>query len=121
MKIAVNLNAVKELEAMPEGIYPVRVDKVENAMSKESKQPMLAIEAAITSGEFMGRAVFINLSLQEKALWKTKGFCEAAGISWTDDGFDSDDLIGAELRVQLGVKLYENKPRNEVLDFFKLS
>ena len=121
MKVHVNLNEVKGIEAVPEGIYSIRVDKVESKNSKSSGKPMIAIETSVTDGEFMGRMLFINLSLDEKALWKVKDFYTACGVGWADDGFETDDLIGAELKAQVETELYENKMTNRVTDFFKLS
>lgn len=117
-KIAVNLHDVKELEALHPGQYPVMIESITETKSKEKQKEMCKIKFKCT-GEGLHNVLFTNIMLDENSMWKWKQLYEAANISYDESGFDTDDLIGAELIVTVDIEMYNGKPQNKVGDFLK--
>jgi hypothetical protein len=65
------------------------------------------------------RTVWSNYSLKQNSLWKLAELVKSAGIPYEEgDGgaivFDSDDLDGCEVMVEVGTDTWQDKLRNTV-------
>lgn len=105
-------------EAVPDGIYKVKVDSVEKKHKPGSEYPYLSVQMHPEDGEHNKHKLFLNLSFHPSALWNLKGFVLQAGVPWPKGkGFYYKDLIGKTLSVTVGVKPHyqdENRKVNEV-------
>lgn len=114
MRINVNLDDVQEDQPLTPDWYPVRVVGAEVKNAKDGESQYIALDMEITAGDAEGRHVFDNLSLKERALFKLKKFMKAAGIPWEPDGFNTEDMYGAELEVYVDNEEYQGELRNRV-------
>lgn len=106
----------------PEGNYRVKVTECE---AKEyNGKAKLFVKAEILLGpgkstELVGKNASQFYDQGAASWWKTGPFLEACGIEITKDedgagsDFDTDDLIGSELIVQMKIKEYDGKESNE--------
>jgi hypothetical protein len=69
-----------DFETIPEGSYPIVVDKAEVRESKSSDNPYINWEMTITEGEHEGRRLWMITSLSPKALFRLKDVFEALGV-----------------------------------------
>lgn len=107
-------------DAVPEDEYQAAFTsyRIENA--KASGQPMVVLEFAVTEGEYAGRKFWQNHSLQPQALFALKGTMLALGCDEeTLEGpleleDELDDLIGSDVRLEVGQNEYEGKMRNRI-------
>lgn len=118
MKISTPRSSVKLLEAIPQDIYTLSCTKAE-VKESSTKNPMIKAEFVVTEGEFHGRKLFDNFSLQDQALFKVAQYCEMAGISWGEDGFESNDMVGTTVKASVTQELYEEKVTNKIKDYMK--
>lgn len=124
MKVTVNPNTESSgfgyVEAGP---YRLRVMKCEHKEGK--KYPYLKWEFELvdktlkaTDAKSEPGHVFENTTLKNegtKDQFRLKQVCEALGVVWGD--FDTDEMSGRELDVQLGIHEYQGKLSNEVKTF----
>jgi len=111
----IDLSSVDSLEALPDGRYSVIVSEVEERISDTSQQPYLAWTFEVVAGEYKGRKLWNNTSLQPHALWKLKETFEALGMDTTKKiTFVEKNLCGLRCDVILGQREWEGQTRNEV-------
>lgn len=119
-------------DAMPEGRYPVIIEKVEVRESKSSDNNYFNWELTITEGEFEGRKLWMITSLSPKALFRLKDVYEALGVledemdlQWDDDVEITPqagplvlhpDVVGLPAIAIVGIEPYDGKDRNRVND-----
>ena len=115
MQVNLNLTNIKDLE---DGIYPVRVESVEQTKSKSSGNPMLKVTFNVIDSN---RKLFDNFSFQDSALFKLRDFLVATNITFDENGFDDQELIGREVRVQVQNEMYEGKSRPKIVAFFSIA
>lgn len=100
-----------EFEALPEGIYVVKLNKVDVRQSK--KDPTgpgyWAWELEVVDGEFKGRRQWVNTSLKDTADWKMKEVFEAFG--YTTDS-DTDEIVGERCRIAVVQRVIEGGARD---------
>lgn len=118
-RVPVNLAEVKPLEALPPGTYSVVILAMEDKKSKNGKD-MVKITFQCTE-EGLSNKFFTNILLEESSMFKWKELYDACRIPYGADGFDTDDLKEAELKVTVDQELYEDKLQNKVKNFLKLS
>lgn len=103
------------------------------AKSKASGNPTVNVKLTITkdteNGEWGGRVLFRNFSLQSTSLWALKQFADRAGAR--EDLFNNDEasvtdimseLIGLAVKVRIGVHEYpegSGQMRNDVAEFIQ--
>ena len=111
----IDFSGVDELVALPDGRYSVIVEQVEEKISENSGKPYFAWTFEVTTGEFKGRKLWNNTSLQPHALWKLKETLDALGVDTTKKvSFIEKDLCGIRCDVVIGQREYEGQMRNEV-------
>lgn len=115
--IQVNLDEVPEQRLVDPGWYRVRVEKAEPRQNRDGNGQHIAWELRIVEGEFEGQPLFFNTGLSDKGLPILKRFLKAAGFQWDPKGFDTADVLGAELEVRVEHREYEGEPRNDVRGF----
>lgn len=120
-------------QVMPEGLYPVVVEKVEIRESKSSDNPYLNWELTITDGEHEGRKLWQITSLSPKALFRLKDQFLALGviegdeedfpIEWDDDIsitpeagplLIEPEVTGMAATAVVTIDAYQGKDRNRV-------
>ena len=101
-------------DPLPAGVYLATITGAEVKQSKSSDSKMIVVEFTVSDGDFAKRKLFRNFSLSEKALGFLKELCEKGHIEFTDDGLDTENMLGAELSLQVGQREYEGKLNNEV-------
>jgi len=118
-RINVNLNDVADsgFEVYPEGSYRVEItDKTKVRTSNEGNQT-IGWMTRIMDGEFEGKSLYWQTSLQPQALWNLKAMLKAMKLPWGEDGFDLEDTVGAVLVVDVESREWEGKPRNNVVGY----
>jgi hypothetical protein len=124
--INVDLNDAKELTPLPGGTYSAVVEKVEVRKNRNNEGQHIYVEMAVVDcadETLNGRKLFYRVSLpradqtpDQKAntLYFVKQLVEACGAPWEPQGFDTNDLIGAQIQVSVSLTEYNGKPTNEV-------
>lgn len=102
-----------------EGDYLIEVDEVEQKESSTGN-PMLVFTFKITEGDFKGKKLFHNCSLQPQALFNLRGLLEALGLEVPQGvmEFDPADLIGETCGASVVHELYEGKTKARIGEFF---
>ncbi len=121
-RINVRLDDVESgFETYPEGSYLVELQETSKiAKSKTSGEPKITWISKIMEGEFEGKLLSWDTSLQAQALWNLKGMLEQIdGVEWEEDGFELDDCIYQKLTVDVIVEEWEGTPRNYVRGYHK--
>lgn len=68
-----------------------------------------------------GRTLYCITSLAAAALFKLKRFLLAAGVEFSNDGFDTESAIGQQLQVDVTQREYpkdSGEMKNEIVKFF---
>lgn len=105
-----------------EGNYEVKTIEVEQSIGDKSGEPYLKWQfEIISSGEFKGKSLYYNTSLQQKSLWNLRGVLEVLGIEIPDgpEDLDLDELIDRTVGVEVQHEIYEGKPKSVIVDFFE--
>ena len=120
----VDFSQVQEFTPLPEGTYEASLSGSELvAASKTSGQPYMALTFTVSEGEFQGRKLFRNLSLQPQALWAFKQAVVRLGANPDDfvGMLEMEDLqaivgglVGAPCRISVGLREYNGELRNEL-------
>lgn len=100
-----------EFQLLPTGKYHCEVTGAEMTETKGGKNPgtpMVKLEFTIVGGDkYKNRKVWDNLVLNTEALWKTKAFLLALGLTKEevedeDFEFEPEEYVGQELDVRVG-------------------
>jgi len=104
---------------MPEGDYPARITKVEDAKSSGDEGFMWLFTIAVDKG---GTYPYY-CKLQENQLWKVRNLCIAAGMNVPKKKLklDPEKLVGKRIAVTLEDDEYEGKKQSVVQATFPLS
>jgi len=104
------LGDVKEPEAVPEGIYDLRIVKFEEGESKKGN-PMTTVFIKIEDAAYPNASIVRHWLMQptsdtpsdqrQMRLLDTKRFLLAFGIPYEHDSYNTDDFIGATARCTL--------------------
>ncbi len=105
----------------PTGSYTLLVKEARQEAAKSSGELKLSVKFEIIDGpggsnEFAGKTVFSSYSLQEKAAFRVRKLCAAAGMSKEeiDAGVDDELLLGRTIKADLAVEKYNGKDNNRV-------
>lgn len=115
-RIDVNLDAVEDAEgdAHPDGETLTTVAKSEIRPNKNGDGQHILWTLKVNDSDNK-RPLWLRHSLKPKALWNLKQFLQAAGFRWESDGsFDTADVHGSEVFVQVKQREFEGKLSNEV-------
>ena len=119
-ELNVDWDSVAESEAVPEGRYQTRIDKVKDKTSPNNNQYWL-MSFTITDEPAIGRKVFGNFMLSPTSLWKLRNLMKAIGMATQGlSALNADDYIGAEVGVVVVHELYDGEVRARVQSFFPL-
>jgi hypothetical protein len=131
MRIEANLNNVKEIEALPGGVYSAFIPEEPKLIeSKEKKTPGLQFTFKLTDpGTEIAPGVPRTI---KHTIWKSaemgwehfrmREVCEACGVALENP--DTADFVGANLKLAIAVESYESsngepRTRNVVDHFLK--
>lgn len=107
---------------LPEGTYPCIVRDATMKPPNDSGNRSLECLFEVTDGPLAGRRFRSWYYQTQKASWKTKKLLDATGIEYEEKAvsdtkkilrFDTDDLIGARLKMIATAKEYEGKKGND--------
>ncbi len=126
--VSENLDNVKTgFDPLPVGEYLVKCEMPEEVKSKKGSrmlnckgtvlEPIIATNEAGEEVTTEGRVMFWNLMLEGDGLGITKGFLEAAGITWEGNTFNTDLIAGVMVRVKNTHRLYDGRIRDNVAGF----
>lgn len=113
---------------IPAGIYEARVTEVSveetSPRSKYPGHPMLKMKYTVAPGsEHEGHSVMDWQVLPHEEMdseqfrinrSKVKALCLAAGVDIEEDGFDTDDMLDAEVKILVDVETNDGQKRNTV-------
>jgi hypothetical protein len=101
---------------LPEGeTFVFEVAEVEQKTSDNSGADYLSFTLKVAEGDYQGAKVWDNMSLQPQALWKLRGFLEAAGF--VIDGvvdLDLNELKGLQVSGTVVHEEYQGKKKNRI-------
>lgn len=119
-RINVKLDEVEGGFALyPEGSYLVELQETSKIKKAKSGAPKISWISKILEGEFEGKLLSWDTSLQEQALWNLKSMLEVIDVEWDGDGFDLDDCTYQKVIVDVIVEEWEGNPRNYVRGYHR--
>lgn len=100
---------IKDSPPAPEGEYDLKVLKVDSRRNKDDTRDMIVVTLQIESDEdYALLSEYLSIPHDEDDAkssklmsLRIKKFLTAFGIEFSDDGFDPEDLEGAEARLPL--------------------
>lgn len=118
--IKVDFSDTESQGVVDEGDYVIEVTEVEQKTSDNSGADYLAWEFKIDGGDFDGRKLFHNTSLQPQALFNLRGLLEALGTEVPQGvmEFDPADMIGEKCGCTVAHEKYEGKTKARPVEFF---
>lgn len=112
---------VPKREAVPEGMYLVTIEAIEEKQSKTDKPMLVARFKEPNSGS----AIFENFIPLPENMWRLQDLCDALGID-TSVNFDTTDFIQMAIGRTVKVKLIQREypegsgeMQNSVKKFYK--
>lgn len=124
-RVTVDFSDVQDFEPVPEGEYPVLIEKVNYVeAATEDKFDYMGWELTISDGEYQNRKLWLNTSFSPKALFKLKEVLE--NLDLYDDELDIDydedamivttpELSGLPAIAVVEESTYNNRPTNNVV------
>ena len=117
-KVKVNMEGVESFRRCPEGQWLAKLKKIELGESQGSGDECLKAQFEVIDGRAKGDTVFETFSLNEKALWKLKGFLEAIGMKSTGKlNLDLDKLEGKVCIIDVIHDEYQGKKRAKIASY----
>lgn len=118
--ISVDFSDTESQASLPEGDFLFEVDEVEQKTSENSGNDYLSITFKVAEGEFKGKKVWHNCSLQPQALFNLRGVLEALGFEVPQGVMELDpaDMIGETCGGTVQLEVYEGKKRPRIVEFF---
>lgn len=120
-RITLDMNKIGQSNLVPEGKYIVQIIDGTKAMTSKNDNQMLMLRLQITEGEYDELKLmpfFVMATSDARFLFDE--VIVASGIDYDEDGVDIDNLIGANLIVELGVEEFEGKTRNKLLHCYAI-
>lgn len=120
-EFSVNWDEVSQLEAIPPGKYPARIDKVEEKISEQKHNDFWQMTFTLTEEPLIGRKVFGNFMLQPTTLWKLRQLMKQIGMPTAGVGnLNADEFVGQEVGISVVHELYEGETRSKIQGFYRL-
>ncbi len=121
----VNMNLNNVPDNVEPGWYPVQVESAEIRTTQDGQGEFIRWDLKIIDpdSEFNGWPLRVNTPIKlapgkdQRALRITKDFLRAAEIEWDEDGFDTEDVLGAELEVQVQHRTWQGRVQEDVTSF----
>ena len=109
--IAVDFSETESQASLPEGDFLFEVEDVEQKTSESSGNDYLSLTFKVAEGEFKGKKVWHNCSLQPQALFNLRGVLEALGFEVPQGVMELDpaDMIGETCGGTVQLEVYEGK------------
>ncbi|MCA9643775.1 MAG: DUF669 domain-containing protein [Myxococcales bacterium] len=115
-----------EWKPLPEGQYDFKITNVETTTSGGGN-PQLKLHMEVVGGEYDGKKSTYFLSLLQQSLWVLYNITDALQIERTETGevdeagqpvyeFEADDMVGAYVRFNVGIREYNGKKNNTFND-----
>lgn len=125
MKIAGNLQDVKDKQPVPGATYKVRcVEAPQQPKAAKSGREMLEFKLQLCSPlgpEYWDTFTF-RVVKQDSVGWVNRNMrdlFQCFNVPFSADGFETNDLLHREGNVVIEQKLYEGKPTNEIMELCK--
>ena len=100
------------------GKYGVKIEVAELRDNKAKDGKLLYMEYSVQEPEDLkGHKLFDRISLKETSLWRLKRFLTAAEVPYECASFDTEDVLGATLEVQVRTSEYQGRLGNEIADY----
>lgn len=118
--LSVDFSETETQQTIEEGDYVLTVDEVEQKTSDNSGNDYLSITFKIAEGQFKGKKVYHNCSLQPQALFNLRGLLEALGFEVPQGRMDLDpaDMIGETCGASIAHEVYQGKTKARPVEFF---
>ncbi len=101
-----NIDDVDDFTPLPEGQYPGRLDRIEEAQTKHGDE-MWKLRFVVESGEYMGRYIFDNMVFSEAALKRVKLICSRMGLDVSGETeLTPESLKGRSCLITVGIEDY---------------
>lgn len=118
-QVKVNLKGIKSFGYIPPGVRRFRINDGELVKAKNTGNPMLKVLCECLDKEYVGTLFMDQFVLVEQSLWVLKKFMDAAQIPYTEEGFNTDSMIGKTLKIVCIDDEYEGKPRTKASDYIR--
>lgn len=106
-------------EVHPDGEHLVRIADSEIRDNKAGDGQYINWRLKVLNTD-NNRPVYLITSLKPTAIWNLRNFVRAAGVNELNlENFDTAELHGTELYVNIKTEVYENTPRNTVSGPYK--
>jgi hypothetical protein len=115
-----------EFDLLPAGKYQVGIIEADEIAAKEKEDgtmaaPKLKIKFKILSGENMGRYIFKDFILTEKALWALKPFIIALGYPQDRElDISPEEFIGQQLIIRVGHRIFNSQTYIDIKEYQSL-
>lgn len=118
--LSVDFSDTEASGVVEEGDYLIELDEVEQKTSESSGADYLSLEFKIVEGDFKGKKLWHNCSLQPQALFNLRGVLEALGFEVPTGVMELDpaDLIGSTCGASVTHEVYEGKTKARIAEFF---
>lgn len=118
--LSVDFSDTETQQTIEEGDYLLTVDEVEQKTSDNSGADYLSISFKVAEGQFKGKKVYHNCSLQPQALFNLRGLLEALGFEVPQGRMDLDpaDMIGETCGASIAHETYQGKTKARPVEFF---
>ena len=91
-------------EALPPNTYEAIDTKCVTGKSSQKQTPQIEWEYTIQGPTHVGRRLFENTYLSDKAVFTTKRLVVGCGAPFTSSGFNTEDCLGKRVSITLGQK-----------------
>jgi hypothetical protein len=126
-EFTVDFSSVPSSAALPEGRYPIVVNKV-TSFTAQTGTPKLTWALEVTEGEFAGRRLTMQTSLHPNSLWflrqlfeKLDIFQESMRFVTEEDTLIEPDLVGKVAIAVVSQEEYQGVTRNRVTDLLPIT
>jgi len=115
--VTVDFGGTSASGLIDKGIYPVKVVSAE-AKQSQAGNPMVVFTLEILDGDFAGRRVYLNNSLQPHALFGFRKTLESLGVKVPTSAMSIDlkKLVGASMNVQIEHDEYQGQTKAKVAE-----
>lgn len=114
MAIRVPLNRETARPVLPDGIYQVVIEDVEDKVGRESGVPYMNLRLSVRkNGRPVGGSIWDIVSMSENAAFKLAEFLDAVGAPEEGD-VSSQWFKGKRAYAKIHTEIYDNEPRNKV-------
>lgn len=115
MKLPVNFSGVGEFKPLPEGMYLVSVQNIEQKTSTAG-YPYLNWQFKVIDGEHQNQMLWFITSLKDDALWNLFNVLKAFGVKVQKKqmNLDTKNLIGKVAQAVVHNETYEGQIQNRV-------